>query len=67
MRSLIWRWEAFAKKRQIKNHAKLTSYTVPHIRINQYKPGLHTWPDTSQQKEWNVQNILKWRCACLNQ
>ena len=28
MRSLIWRWWAFAKKRQIKNHAKLTSYTV---------------------------------------
>ena len=28
MRSLIWRWWAFAKKRQIKDHAKLTSYTV---------------------------------------
>ena len=28
MRSLIWRWWVFAKKRQIKNHAKLTSYTV---------------------------------------
>ena len=28
MRSLIWPWWAFAKKRQIKNHAKLTSYTV---------------------------------------
>ena len=28
MRSLIWRWWAFAKIRQIKNHAKLTSYTV---------------------------------------
>ena len=28
MRSLIWRWWAFAKKRQIKNHTKLTSYTV---------------------------------------
>ena len=28
MRSLIWRWWAFVKKRQIKNHAKLTSYTV---------------------------------------
>ena len=28
MRSLIWRWWAFAKKCQIKDHAKLTSYTV---------------------------------------
>ena len=28
MWSLIWRWRAFAKKRQIKNNAKLTSYTV---------------------------------------
>ena len=28
MRSLIWRWWAFPPKRQIKNHAKLTSYTV---------------------------------------
>ena len=28
MRSLIWRWWGFAKKRQIKNHAELTSYTV---------------------------------------
>ena len=28
MRSFIWHWWAFAKKRQIKNHAKLTSYTV---------------------------------------
>ena len=34
MRSLIWRWEAFAKKRQIKNHAKLTSYTVLTIGFN---------------------------------
>ena len=30
MHSLIWRRWAFAKKRQIKDHAKLTSYTVPY-------------------------------------
>ena len=35
MRSLIWRWWAFAKKRQIKSHAKLTSYTVVFFVINQ--------------------------------
>ena len=34
MRSLIWRWWAFAKKRQIKNHAKLTSYTVLNFLVN---------------------------------
>ena len=28
MRSLIWGWWAFAKKRQIKNNSKLTSSTV---------------------------------------
>ena len=36
MRSLIWRWWTFAKKRKIKNHAKLTSYTVFAIISNWY-------------------------------
>ena len=30
MRSFIWLWWAFAKKRQIKDHAKLISYTESH-------------------------------------
>ena len=38
MRSLIWRWWAFAKIRQIKNHAKLTSlYSIMAEKVTKNK------------------------------
>ena len=52
MRSLIWRWWAFAKKRQIKNHAKLTSYTVCSVRC---RPFLCNW-ETPWHYAWRVWN-----------
>ena len=50
MRSLIWRWWAFAKKRQIKNHAKLTSYTVLYFTHYTTSP----WLTRPCSPEWII-------------
>ena len=55
MWSLIWRWRVFAKKRQIKNHAKLTSYTVTGVKGY----GI-TWSRSTRAIKLTTTNVLGW-------